>query len=89
MYTQSTTAFCDTRRVRKLPTETAEAAVRTPEPESPETLVARWRRSADADHPAGPLFTGGPFAEADIVGAQLMDTQRPTACTFSNTHDCC
>jgi hypothetical protein len=61
----------------------------TPVPESAETTVARWRRSADADHPAGPLFTGGAFAEAEIVNAELADTQRPTACTFSNTHDCC
>ena len=59
------------------------------ETDSPELLVARWRSEADEQHPAGPLFTAGRFAEADLVEAQSADTARPTACTFSLHHDCC
>lgn len=57
--------------------------------ESPELIVARWRSQADEENPAGPLFTAGRFAEADLVEAQSADTARPTACTFSLHHECC
>jgi len=53
-------------------------------------IVARWRRSADADNPAGPLYAGGRYAEADL----LQKTGWPsghcgTACSGSRTRYCC
>lgn len=49
-------------------------------------MVAKWREDAGTDNPAGPLFVGGEFAEADIVGATMVYTdQCGTACTVSNT----
>lgn len=47
----------------------------------------RWLLSAE-DNPAGPLYSGGTFAEADIVG----DGGRKTLCsicTGSHTVHCC
>lgn len=35
--------------------------------ENAETLAASWRSGAGADSPAGPLYTAGRFAEADIA----------------------
>jgi hypothetical protein len=53
-------------------------------------IVALWRDGADADHPSGPLFTSGEFAEADIVCETFTGSGKcGTACTFSRTLQCC
>jgi hypothetical protein len=39
-----------------------------------EKIAARWRESTDGDNPAGPLYAGGEFAEADMVGGATLDT---------------
>jgi hypothetical protein len=55
-----------------------------------EELVARWRTSIDVDHPAGPLYTGGEHAEADIITAAWTETtQTCSSCTASRTVQCC
>lgn len=53
-------------------------------------LVALWRSSADAANPAGPLFIGGEFAEADIVcETGTISGKCGTACSGSRTRLCC
>lgn len=53
-------------------------------------LVAQWRASADASNPAGPLFIGGEFAEADIVCETTgISGKCGTGCTGSITRICC
>lgn len=53
-------------------------------------LIADWRSGADMNHPAGPLFTSGDFAEADIVCETWNGSgQCGTACTWSRTRQCC
>lgn len=47
----------------------------------------RWLLSAD-DSPAGPLYSGGKFAEADIVGSVGRNTLC-SICTGSRTIQCC
>jgi len=47
----------------------------------------RWLLSAD-DSPAGPLYSGGKFAEADIVGSIGRGTLC-SICTGSRTIQCC
>lgn len=47
----------------------------------------RWLLSAE-DNPAGPLYSGGAFAEADIVGSTGRKTQ-VSLCTGSHTIACC
>lgn len=55
-----------------------------------EELVARWRSSAGGDNPAGPLFTSGEHAEADILGAiGPAFTPCGTTCTRSRRRHCC
>jgi hypothetical protein len=46
-----------------------------------------WLDSAD-DSPAGPLFSGGAYAEADIVGSAYRNTML-SICTGSVTIACC
>lgn len=41
----------------------------------------RWREMAEDDNPAGPLYTGGVFAEADMVGGGLA-AGSTAACTI-------
>lgn len=54
-----------------------------------DSLVLEWLGSAD-DSPAGPLFTGGEFAEADIVGAVIIETRGTcSSCTASRGGECC
>jgi hypothetical protein len=49
-------------------------------------VVAKCREDAGIDNPAGPLFVGGDFAEADIIGDTMAITDRcGTACTASST----
>ena len=52
-------------------------------------LVARWRSDSSIDSPAGPLFSAGRFAMADIVCETGPSTVRPSACTGSMTVHCC
>lgn len=52
-------------------------------------LIAQWRSQADDTNPAGALFAGGEFAEADIVGDVVSVTTCGTACSGSRTHYCC
>lgn len=53
-------------------------------------IVAAWRRGATEDNPAGPLFSGGDFAEAEIVLATVGGSgQCGTACSASATRYCC
>jgi hypothetical protein len=55
-------------------------------------LAGRWREEAGSDNPAGPLFTAGAYAPADIVSAAEISTIRPppcSACSGSNGHPCC
>ncbi len=55
-----------------------------------EALIEQWRTDADASNPAGPLFAGGEYAEADIVGDVIHITgQCGTGCSASRTHYCC
>ncbi len=53
-------------------------------------VSARWRNQADLDNPAGPLFTGGKSAEADIVcETGTVSGKCGTVCTGSLTNQCC
>jgi len=53
-------------------------------------IVAQWLTSAEADSPAGPLFTGGKYAEADIIGAVIRETRGTcSSCTASRGGSCC
>jgi hypothetical protein len=53
-------------------------------------LVSQWRTQADAFNPAGPLFVGGEFAEADIVcETSGISGKCGTACSGSRTLMCC
>ncbi|MCK2218786.1 DUF6229 family protein [Actinomadura sp. ATCC 31491] len=73
-----------------------------------ERIVAGWRSGADTvdgwDNPAGPLFAGGEYAEADITmesifaasGCTGVGCPPPpesghcgTACTWSAGLECC
>jgi Family of unknown function (DUF6229) len=52
--------------------------------------AANWRTTADDSNPAGPLYSGGAFAEADIVAQEWIVTMHGcSACTASHTTDCC
>ena len=48
----------------------------------------RWILSAEGDNPAGPLFSGGEYAAADIVGSATRSTAC-SACSGSHTVACC
>lgn len=53
-------------------------------------MIAKWREDAGIGNPAGPLFVGGDFAEADIVGDTMAMTDRcGTGCTASSTGSAC
>lgn len=60
-------------------------------------LVTQWRNAAGATNPAGPLFVGGEFAEADIAGDSNTITAGPvcnsgrcgTVCSGSSGRPCC
>ena len=58
--------------------------------ERAEHISAQWRTAAGDDSPAGPLFSAGVFAEADIVAKELIITLHGcSACTASTTRACC
>lgn len=52
-------------------------------------VVAAWRNEAGADHPAGPLFIGGEFAESDIAGDSEAISMFTSVCTGCGTIQCC
>lgn len=54
----------------------------------------RWRHEASSDSPAGPLFAGGQYVEAEIVSEASEATlhcsgQCGTACSGSGMYNCC
>ncbi|MEI2432922.1 MULTISPECIES: DUF6229 family protein [Lysobacter] len=51
-------------------------------------LTIAWRNQAGADHPAGPLFSSGEFAQADLV-FDSVDGCTASLCTGSCTVMCC
>jgi hypothetical protein len=51
------------------------------------TQINAWRTDADADSPAGPLFSSR-YTEAEIVDLDRRDT-RCSLCTGSGTVQCC
>lgn len=51
--------------------------------------VAAWRSEAGEHNPAGPLFIGGEFAEADISGDIAAATFLTSGCTGCGTIQCC
>ena len=53
-------------------------------------LVELWRSEADSSNPAGPLFAGGQFAEADIVCETGTGSgECGSVCTGSRYYQCC
>lgn len=59
-------------------------------PSSSKEISARWRVEADPANPAGPLFSGGELAAADIVcETGTTSGYCGTACTGSRTRYCC
>ena len=53
-------------------------------------MVDLWRSEADSSNPAGPLFAGGQFAEADIVCETGTGSgQCGSVCTGSRQFHCC
>lgn len=55
-------------------------------------LASQWREEADSESPAGPLFTGGEFAAADIVASAEPTTlggHPCSICTGSVRVACC
>lgn len=55
-----------------------------------EEIVAGWRAGEAADNPAGPLFTSGRHAEADITMTGPGESGRcGTGCTHSGNRICC
>jgi hypothetical protein len=54
-----------------------------------DALIAQWRAGSE-ESPAGPLFAGGEYAEADIVGDIVNFTaQCGTGCSASRKQYCC
>jgi hypothetical protein len=59
-----------------------------------EQTIARWRAEVDADHPAGPLYTAGEFAESDMMADDMVYTPIPHCpiCTYDSSSkigQCC
>jgi hypothetical protein len=53
-------------------------------------LVEQWRNEANSENPAGPLFIGGEFTEADIIcETGTISGRCGTACSGSRTLLCC
>lgn len=52
--------------------------------------VAAWRDGTGADSPAGPLFTGGAYAESELTASgQVRTVQCGTVCSWSAGRECC
>jgi hypothetical protein len=59
-----------------------------------EQLIARLRTEVDDGHPAGPLYTAGEFAEADIMEEEQLLTplSQCLLCTYNSSSkvgECC
>lgn len=55
-----------------------------------DSVISSWLSSGDDESPAGPLFTGGKYAEADIIGAIIRETRGTcSSCTASRGSQCC
>ena len=52
-----------------------------------EEIATQWRESAEGDNPAGPLYAGGEFAEADMVGG--ADLRTGDLCGTHTGTGCC
>ncbi len=53
-------------------------------------LVEQWRTEANTENPAGPLFIGGEFTEADIIcETGTISGRCGTGCSGSRTLMCC
>lgn len=54
--------------------------------------AAEWRECADAGNPAGPLYSGGDYVEADIMGGDveitIFNCTSCAECTGSVTINC-
>ena len=53
------------------------------------TISSDWRDEAGAENPAGPLFSGGAFAEADIVGQSEAALTQTNGTICTNASICC
>lgn len=53
------------------------------------STIATWRNDASDSNPAGPLFIGGEFAQADIVCESDSFTNVSSVCTGCGTIACC
>ena len=64
--------------------------MRTYPTESVDPVIAAWRNGSDLDSPAGPLFTGGRYAESEITMNGRVGTGRcGTVCSGSQSAQCC
>ena len=56
-----------------------------------EAMIDQWRTDAGSSNPAGPLFAGGEYVEADIIGDIIGGGTGicGTGCSASRTHYCC
>ena len=58
--------------------------------DSPDQTIASWRSGTDSASPAGPLFTSGKYAEAEITMTGRVGTGRcGSDCSGSATAQCC
>jgi hypothetical protein len=56
----------------------------------PKDTVAAWRSGTDPNSPAGPLFTGGMYAESEIAMNGRVGTGHcGSNCSGSHTAECC
>lgn len=60
------------------------------ERENPDQTIAAWRTGTDPNSPAGPLFTGGAYAQSEIAMHGRVGTGHcGTNCSGSHTAECC
>jgi hypothetical protein len=58
--------------------------------EESQLTIAAWRDGTGPDSPAGPLFTGGAYAESEIAASdQVKTVQCGTVCSYSAGRECC
>lgn len=58
--------------------------------ERPDQTVEAWRSGTDPNSPAGPVFTGGRYAESEITMSGRVGTGIcGTACSGSAGRECC
>jgi Family of unknown function (DUF6229) len=60
------------------------------ERETPDQTIAAWRAGTDPSSPAGPLFTGGAYAESEITMHGRVGTGHcGSNCSGSAHAECC